>query len=59
MLDGAEAMCVVNELIDGGYDGWSVPEDECRGLSLLDAAQHQSLLQCLTCWQQQYSPHKV
>ena len=49
VLDGAEAMCVVSELIDS----CSVL-DESHGLSLLNETQYESLLQCLQCWQRHY-----
>ena len=48
VLDGAEALWVASELMDSS----SVLEGD--GLSLLDEAQYQSLLVCLSCWQRHY-----
>ena len=58
VLSGAEAKCVIKELMDVNDDS-SVLGDECHGLSLLNAEQYQSLQQCLMCWQRQYSSGKV
>ena len=54
VLDGAESMCVVRALIDSWGQVGSVSlghNESSSGVSLLDAAQHECLLQCLRCWQ--------
>jgi len=47
-------MSVMSQLIDS-----SSVLDESHGLSLLDEKQHESLLQCLSCWQRQFCYDQV